>query len=171
MKRMLIFIIVLVNFFPVCQAQSVEETTVAIEEFVSHISNYANSSQRLYFYVTFLPDTFLHNLPTKVSNYYCIYFSTENKEKGFKKMLRKKDKGRFYTIEVQSTSQDTIDFLFSKVDIQRNQGDYEVFGECRGTLPTTPDVRIINSPNGERIIQSSIVEISKRGIDRTNVLQ
>lgn len=171
MKHMLFFCVIMVNIFINSQAQSNKETVVAIEEFVAHFSDNANSSQNLYFCVSFLPADLRLNLPTKVAGFKCIYFSTENREKIFKKMLRKNDNGWFYTIKVQTKSQDTIDFLFVKVDVEREQGNFEVFAECRGMLPITPDIRIINTPDGKRIIQSRIIEINKTGIKREIELQ
>lgn len=155
-------------FSPNSQAQSNNETAVAIEDFVAHFSDITKSTPNLYFCVSFLPTDLRCNLPTKLDNFNCFYFSAKNREKILKKMLRKKDNGRYYTIEVLTRSQDTIDFLFVKVDVQRKQNGFEVFAECRGMLPITPDIRIINSTDGKRIIQSRIIEVNKSGIKREN---
>ena len=147
MKHMLFFCVIMANIFINCQAQSNKETVVAIEEFVAHFSDDFHSPHNLYFCISFLPTVMQFDLPTKVAGFNCVYFSTENSKKIFKKMFRKNGSGQFYTIKVQIKSQDTIDFLFVKVDVQREQGNYEVFAECRGMLPITPDIRIINTPD------------------------
>ena len=164
MKRLLILFFLAIILPTNIKAQS-NKTTVAIEKFVTCFKD--NVSPRdIYFCISYLPSTMQCDLPSRVKKYRCKYFLAENT----KKLCKKKKIDCFYTIEILGEKQDTIDFIFTLVNVINGNGGHEIFAECRGTEPITPDVRIINNSNVERKILSRILEVGCAGIKRESEL-
>lgn len=151
MKLQWVFCIVTISIISNCQAQSNHIAADAIEKFVSYIED-GVSIDEIFFCTSYLPDSIQHNLPSRVNNHKCNYFLTENTIK----ICKKKKMDCFYTIEIIGESPDTADFIFTLVNVTDENGSYETYAECRGMNPITPDIRIINMPNGKREVQSRI---------------
>lgn len=164
MKRLFLIFLLICWVMSSIHAQSKEDLSFAIEEFVKHISDSGKISRRVYFCMTYYPYVLHRTLPHNVNRFRCKYFFI----KELKKV--KKHTGQFFTIESPIRHGDTIDFLFTNVSINRGNGECLVEAECRGFLPIVPDVRIINGPEGKRTIQSRIIKVNKEGIFRKNEL-
>lgn len=164
MKQYVLICVLIFWIVPCLHAQSNEDLSFAIEEFVKHISDSGKNSRRVYFCIAYHPYELRKTLPYRVNGFRCKYFFIEDLKKV------KKHADQFFTIESPIRHGDTVDFLFTNVSINRENGEYLVEAECRGILPIVPDVRIINGPEGKRIIQSRIIQVNKKGIFRKNEL-
>lgn len=164
MKRSVLIFVLICWAVSDIHAQSNEDLSFAIEEFVTHISDSGKNSRRIYFCIAYHPHDVQQTLPFRVNRLKCKYFFIEDLEK------IKKHTDQFFTIESPIRHGDTVDFLFTNVSIIRRDGEYLVEAECRGLLPIVPDVRVINGPDGERTIQSRIIQVNKKGIFRKNEL-
>ena len=120
------------------------------------------SASEIFFCISYLPSTIQGDLPSKVKKYKCNYLLTEN----IRKTCKKKKIDCFYTIEVIRENRDTIDFIFTLVNVTNENGNYEAYAECRGMEPITPDIRIINISKDKRKVQSRIKEVGCTGIKR-----
>ena len=160
MKRSVLIFVFIYWVVSGLHAQSYEDLSVAIKEFVTHISDSGEISRKVYFCIAYHPDGLQRALPSKVKKFRCKYFFIEDLE-GFKKHV-----DQFFTIESPIHHGDTVDFLFTNVKINRCNGECLVEAECRGFWPIVPDVRIINGLKGEKTIQSHIIQVNKKGIFR-----
>lgn len=143
-------------------AQSNCETTLAIESFVSQIDDSTDTYKNIYFCKSYLPIDMQCKLPFKVNKIKCTYFLIED----VNKLCKKQNFDYFFTVKGEKNNNDTINFWFSYVSVIIKKECCEVASECRGVAPVAPDIRIINTKEGERIILSRITQISNRGIIR-----
>lgn len=164
MKRIILIFVLIYWVVSGLHAQSNEDLSFAIEEFVTHISDSGEISRKVYFCMAYRPYDLQRSLPFKVNRFRCKYFFIEDLEKV------KKHMSQFFTIEPPIRHGDTVDFVFINVSISKGSGECLVEAECRGLLPIVPDIRIINGPEGKRTIQSRIVQVNKKGISRKNEL-
>lgn len=149
------------------QAQIDCETNLAIKKFINQINDSTMQSKKICFYTKFLSNDIPKCFPSKVGKYTCKYFSSDI---DIDKYCIKNKLDFFYTIKAtKKNNGDTIEFFFGRISVEvgHDGSTCEIFAECRGYSDLIiPEIRIINTSSGDKIIQSSISEINNKIIYR-----